>query len=850
MKGKSRRWLALCLASAILMSLCAGLGFLPAAAQDAGFTLQAITDQNTSLIPANRDNLLAGARLFTGTPATGNESIPYLSDGLIYTITGSDDADLESRISFWGTEADVTDRQGDPVDAAGGWATVGFEMPENTAVSRFLIAGSADDNPNFSGKNNRHVLLAELYVSNTSELFIEENFVCEINNVTALDLAYLVTLKKPVVGKYVGFRITTGQYRQARVTEMGIYGQEMSDCMALTEKNLFLLDMLGTNTLSAGASSVSGGVDGLPALYDGKIAGITEKEAPAAVVTAQDGTFTLDMGHRVLLDKLLIAGTPDCPLTTVELYIASKTESLFDAKNKFYTLNNTAKDTATVIYLEKLARGRFVGIRAVGTDSKIAIGELGLYGQAGGSEEILTMDEAEMLYYGRIEARTIDNKTAIQDAKGTPGAGNTGAINCSLVKPYLDGEVALLTDGDINTRCAMSVNSPSENEENRFLVQWDTRWLVFAFYLGNEISIDEITLYSSNEPSFFIGGVQYYASYKYADLFKNESLLFTTGGEYYDYDEATGQNAARSSADAGKRAQTYTLTPEQKKQNYRYVAFVVTRPYNTQVNGWNFARMTELSVMGTIAKEEFQPVTTFTAPSSFGDVTMYVQPFDHDDTDYYSTIDHLVVEESALPANISPSLESNCFAVENNKLIRAYLVDKYGKPVTSDKARQVELYLHPNKPYTLTSAVLRDGVLQRVYNSYTHPDGLLKIGNVHYGVAEEATISNKAKATLQSTDVTFALLRYNDLETINKLNGEIVNPSVGDFKLTGTAGAATAGAEDSSTPSYQWLTFLPLLLVLVIAAVVLLIGKGHYRKRQERHAAKAEEEKKKEADNT
>lgn len=108
--------------------------------------------------------------------------------------------------------------------------------------------------------------------------------------------------------------------------------------------------------------------------------------------------------------------------------------------------------------------------------------------------------------------------------------------------------------------------------------------------------------------------------------------------------------------------------------------------------------------------------------------------------------------------------------------------------------------------------MLKDGAIRRIYNANTRTDGTIHAGSLTYPEYDSPYPDNRGKATLQDIDLSLVLLKYNDADTINALNGNVVYPSVLEFGKTNVAGAGTAWFDPR-----MWGT---------LAAALLLAGAG------------------------
>ena len=106
-----------------------------------------------------------------------------------------------------------------------------------------------------------------------------------------------------------------------------------------------------------------------------------------------------------------------------------------------------------------------------------------------------------------------------------------------------------------------------------------------------------------------------------------------------------------------------------------------------------------------------------------------------------------------------------------------------------------------------TLGMLNDGAISRVFNAQKTLDGQVLAGTVEYPDYGAEVPNNRDLAVISTADLRLVMLKFNDLDTISKLNGESVNPSLSEFRPDDVAGAA----EDVT----------PVLPIAAVAAVCL-----------------------------
>ena len=473
----------------------------------------------------------------------------------------------------------------------------------------------------------------------------------------------------------------------------------------------------------------------------------------------------------------------------------------------------------------------------------LRIGEIGAYGDRVGDappDPVDLIAGKEPTDAFQIEARGIDNRTAVNE-KGEPGTGNTGTLKDAMALVF-EEPASNLTDGDYSTRGATShgVKIPMKNEYDMDyqLLQYDTPWQVLVYHLGGESKLSEIRVTSSDEYNYHLAGVQYYAAYRYADLFKNESLLYTTGGEYYHYDaenERYMQDVERDTHN--QRTLSYTLTPAQAAGTYRFVAVVVTRPYGTydrtypeqRVVGYASARMSEIEVEGVLTQPEVPPTTAYEQQTVLGTVRVQVAQLNADDTDFFETVLHgFTLEAAALPADVERHTYGNWLTVDGEQMYTIRLVDGTGTPLTDAQlgGRLVGITLPATAAYHQTVGRMQDGGIAPMLNAYTRPDGTIQASALNYPVYHNLE-NNREDAIIRTASVSLVYLKFNDLDTINRLNGRRTNTPLQAAFVAGESRLASAA------PVWRY--------AAGGGAVMLLLAAGFAVRRKRRTAGKGGE---------
>lgn len=833
-----------------------------------------LTTANVSYLPM--DNLLSTASIKQGELAW-NDQPSLLTDGLIATLNTADGG---NRCSFTTAETAITLPNGQPLVGYEGVADVIFKLDNEAMVSQFLVAGSGGDDEVYvdgsqytgTGIDNRHVLYFEIYASETDDdLFSEGNRVWVQDNSTQKALTILVTLPEAVSARFVGFRVTGGAYNRARLSELGVYG-DMAERPSLAVTSLndeeTMRSILGdrknllkgesVENVYVGYLSAQGKaeVSNEKMLTDGyirwKADGAEAKKASYGNVN-MDTTLYYDLRGTVDFDGILLANDgaeeETYRLRRMILYVGDDSERLFAAENCIGMAVLSQSAVCSYIDLSDLSvNGRYVGFDIVGDEQYrlVRLAELGVYGTYLSGPEPMPKN----LLYGatptetfQTDARGLDNQTAV-DVEGNPGDGNTGTISNKRDIMALE-PIENLTDGDIETRSAQQMDAPPDLDAGESRLSYQTPWLVYVYHLGGEAKVSGLELASSNEPDYQVSGVQYYASYAYADLFKNESLLYTSGGEHYvsTTNELTGETVYLPDAtkDVGvNRYISYQMTDQQADTIVRFVAVVITRPYalnsiypgSGMRPGYNRARASEFSVYGDLLSEEEPIESTYTATSSLGTVSMTIKPFNFDDRLFFEqTVGGITVTESRVPSTLKTSTDNYLLSVDGNVVYRVCLVDKQGNLIpdigdddlTALNGRDVEIHMPCVKDYVQTLGVVEGNAVRRLFNSYQRAGtDYINAGAINYPQYTANKPNNRHLATLQTTDVSLVYLKMNTPDEVKALSGDKGNPSLTDFATDAVAGATDV----TKATTMYWLPVLCAVLAMVTVFVCRRLKKG------------------------
>ena len=799
-----------------------------------------LTESNVNELKKLGDNRLFGAETLTGVLASGSGGWSCLSDGEIYGITTKADAYKNSKCGIVVGTDKTNPITGEEIPGISGWGSASFQLMGDATLTHVLMAGSGGDEG-----NNRFVRFYEFYASmSATDLFQTENRIVCYDNTQNPQLAQIHTLEEAVICRYVGVRFTGEQYTQARISEIGLYGDmdipetlpftqinsqtEYEAALANQGANLLKGERVGNkvkNYLLGNGLSINKGDEAW--LTDDYINWTkTDTEQKVEVNAGSNDKFYYDLRGRVSLKSVLVASSgkdqaihrPD----RIAVYMSDDEDSLFEETSLVGQALTGGSPVAVLIDLSaKNASGRYIGFSIPG-DSQyhlVRLTEMGVYGTyltepSSIPTNLLAEDGAKRVDHFQVDARGIDNKTAV-GANGAAGKNNnTGAMPSKRAVSTFDN-LDNLTDGDFSTR---SVSTVSVNPEaiNNQVLNYDNSWLGFTYYLGGASKLDVVSLVSSNEWGYYVTGVQIYASYYYKDLFKNEALLYTSGGEHYTGSEAEGY-LPDLNYEVYKREIKYALTEEQRAQEYRYIAFVVTRAFplywpGTEkfCVGYGIARIGELTAYGEITTPEPPLNNTWEVDTRFGKATVTIEPDNYDDREFYLQIHHATIDEEPIPASVQRNVNNNWLTVVGDTLFHLRFWDANGKQVndTSNK-RDVMVVLQIDHQYNYTAGIIRDGQIQRLYNAFVRPDNTLRMGEINYPVYADTTNNNRDKATFHEMDASLVLLQWNDPRTVDALDGNVHYGSVTEFFGTAVAGAATQTGNRALSP---WWLLVPVAL--------------------------------------
>ena len=784
------------------------------------------------------------------TVGTAKQTPERAYDGIVSGIHTQEDNKAVFAVD---TDTALHPETGEPLTHASGWARIGYKLYNTATIRQFLVAGSAKDSVNPNGITNKYVLYYEIYVSDSAEtLFASDHRVCGYDNSAqnpgAAGLTQLVTLRQPVEGQYVGFRVTGGEYGLARIGEFGVYGDMEAPALLtaepLVDEAAYTQRITGKTNLLKGEAVANKKHDYLEprdiSIVSGEAAYLTDdyinwtaqqEEKKVTYSTRATPQLWYDLRGTAALEGLLVANSgADAQrhrLTSLRLYVSEELETLFDEQNQAGSVNFPVGIAFYVPLQTLAAQGRYVGLLIAG-DSEYGVArltELGLYGSytqqpSAVPDSLLTGAGAARTDAYTISARGIDNCTAGADN------GNTGALsgvrNFS-VSENLNG----LTNGDTNDRVYAHILQENASI-HVYDLQPESPWVVFAYYLGGSATLESISLTSAPEMTkLYTTGVQYYASETYSDLFKSESLLYTSGGENRIVDPETGKEKLDPSTEIWRqRTISYMLTPAQRAKTYKFIACVITRPYSLYgapdengvyeypFNGHGVTRLSELDVQGTLDGSDQPLVTSYTAVSAtLGTVQASIRPTkqDYDHPEFFYAIDHMEVTEESLPTGISPHVDNYWMSVDGDRVYHIRFYDSQGQQLDDPEGHDLELTFAAQAAYPQFVGVVETDGIRRLMNAATLQDGQIHAGMNAYPQYGDEQPNNRALATLQGLEHRLVLLKYNDLATISELSGSAYRLSIAEFESSRVAGTATAVETKAYRPA-------------IVAAALLLAG--------------------------
>ncbi len=297
---------------------------------------------------------------------------------------------------------------------------------------------------------------------------------------------------------------------------------------------------------------------------------------------------------------------------------------------------------------------------------------------------------------------------------------------------------------------------------------------VFVYYLEGTCDINAFSMHAGYYSG--PGGVDVYVSESYDTLFNKENQMFTTYGEaatdsIYDKSKNLGSLSLSASFDAPKRG--------------RYVAFVITRTYDTDAIGLSgILRLGELELYGDFVSPEQLPSTTVTDSTTGSTATFNYQ--NPDDSFVFAnkgiTSFRLTkVSESEYKNKVfTNSLLQNRFKPLGDAF-KVEFLDKQGKVIDNDKLSGENIS----------------------FNFVHNSDGFVRLGEIRndkiYVITEAQQFD---KEMLLITDdfakYTFMFLQFESEENFN-YNGIVIDTTPVSSDSNNTTAGGTTGTGDSTT---------------------------------------------------
>lgn len=317
--------------------------------------------------------------------------------------------------------------------------------------------------------------------------------------------------------------------------------------------------------------------------------------------------FSYDLGGNCTVDKILI----DSGLGGFDIYMSDDYFDLFEKTDNIIYTSNGDKLDQTGEDLDKAAnltpgeiildfngvKGRYIGIvvtraQPVGRESwEIAnISEIQVFGTSDNisSRENLIANQAPIMCYR---------------AKNTDFSKSIG----QMTSP---DDMKRYTDGDMFSGAEIQFPNTSG------YINSDYGSLIMIYYLQGSSTIDYF--YENSVIYYGIGGIDVFVAEKFADLFNEDSRIFTTNGTdaedgIYNPEYDLGAKGISGYFDGTKSG--------------RYVAFAFTRISDSISKGWGIFRLSELTLIGSRPELEVLPNTKLTDKSSGASATFeYVNP--------------------------------------------------------------------------------------------------------------------------------------------------------------------------------------------------------------------------------
>ena len=815
---KQKLWAGVTAAAVLLVAVSAFCVVFPASAD---MVPTQLTAANANLVPDAGENLLATAQLVVTSGVSNGCSSGY-GNAFDGWIPGANSAASGSNLKAdFQTSGLAQKSDGTAWNGAAGWSTLIFRLEGTAELRQFLIAGSAAEAEKFSYQgttvNNKHVIYYEIYAADTQDsLFSAESLVTSYDNSETGGLCQLFTLENALVARYVGFKMVGGAYNLARIGELGAYGVLSSDAYTALDSAAAMAQAVnGKVNLLNGAAVQNKPCDNRLVMeglsqYTGDEALLTDGQVNW---TESDGVVTYTHGdsNRPYFDlrgtasltgALVVSGYAGEGegIRYFRVYASDSRDAVFADDSLAAVVRLGGSCQGGYVPLSHVS-GRYVGFDVIGmSGNEVSVAELGVYGSYTGEVEpyVYSLIRGKKpVQIWQIPARGIDNKTAVS-AAGAAGTGNTGAF-AAFSSPQSVSGIEYLTDGLNDKRTNIAVRGSEVHT-----LAYDTPWIVLTYDLGGLCEVSRLRLDSywlNGDGAYSVGGLQFYASANHADLFKNESLLYTSGGEKYTTDGQGNFIPDESAKLPGQEVFTYTLSAAQRATQVRFVSLVITRPYNylyangSMILGYNQSRLAELIVEGSMITADAPIVRNFTVASSKGDIQIGIQQKTLDDRDFFTHLQGWRLTEETLSAGVNPHEVTGWLTADGDTVFHLELLDKSGNVVTDLDGRTVTVALPTGAEYTQSAGQIVNNEIQRFYNAYNHADGYIYIGSENYPAYEEGVVNNRDRAFVLSGDVRLVYLKYRDGREIKAQEGTVYHESLFEFQDTGAATAKGGAAK-------------------------------------------------------
>ncbi len=662
-----------------------------------------------------------------------------------------------------------------------------FDMGTEYNFTSFLLAG--DNNATYG------VQSLELFVGNEPiAQLIENNTAPQFSYMSCIEAGYRVTLgDEGLSGRYLTIRIgsrSNGKYWQCWLSELAAEGTllDAPDAVTLTEIGedqgdlliqprdniLAKKDVRFTDATGKAGIEVTEEYQGF--FSDGLARGINSNSCGVAVF---GGLQQNDSGYNF---RTLYACFDLGQETTIRSFLfAGQGDGIYGAEHLAVYIGNESLETVIDGSVEP----------QWSYDNKVASGIVVDFGSAGRTGRYLIV---------RIGAR--HNSVYFQTWISELSASGSRSPAAVLTEPVENGE-QIIAPADNLLRGADTAFTDGTGTAAISVSAAELGYLTDGLLRGvNSTDCGVLTVGGAKTNS---DGYQYRTVYATFDMKKQytvKSFLFAGQGDGKTSAENValfvGDRTAQQIIADGAKPQWHTTDPivgaKRVSLGAGFVGRYVVVRFTACLSGDDYRIwLSELAAAGVEKLSEEPVQTEFTADCSRGKVTMAIKQLKKTDRDFFLQIDHLTVTEERLPAGIDRNIESNWLSADGDTVYHLRLYDSAGNQIQSDgKERDVLVIFHFTESYSQAVGLLKDGTIRRIYNANTRTDGTIHAGSLTYPEYDSPYPDNRSKATLQDIDLSLVLLKYNDADTINALNGTVVYPSVLEFGKTNVAGAETA----------------------------------------------------------